>query len=396
MDGIMKRYSILFLLTLLMIVTAASCREKPLYPVDRVPAGSSLQKIVPPEEPTSHDYTARFIAGMLSADDTGPAAVTAFSEYYREYQSDIDRGWKGFFVPNMKKIQVWRNEFLAQEFSSNIFYPFSGPDILHPLSFFPEGRDILMFGLEPTGGIPSVEGLTPDQLKVKLRTVAPALNFQLHHAFFVTKDMQEKVGRDEFSGITGILFFFLARGEFHILQAREIHLTEEGLLQNGKGLRQKGMVQGVEIIFTKGPGHPLKRLRYFRLDIGNGSSQLPRFLAYAKKYGTFSTIVKSASYLMTWHTFSDIRNFVLNNSETILQDDSGIPFQYLRKGPWNLTAFGKYHYPLPVFRDRYQRDLEQYVAQNSKGPIPFVYGYGYGYADMTYHLILARKKEEGQ
>ena len=95
---------------------------------------------------------------------------------------------------------------------------------------------------------------------------------------------------------------------------------------------------------------------------------------------------------MKWNTFSKIRNLILSRSESILQDDSGIPFSYFKKGSWEITGFGKYHKPLPVFKNHYQKDLKLFLDKNSKVMLPFAYGYGYGYPDMTYHLILAGKK----
>jgi hypothetical protein len=43
----------------------------------------------------------------------------------------------------------WRKANLPEDYSRSVFYPFSGPDILHPLTFYPEATEIIMFGLSP-------------------------------------------------------------------------------------------------------------------------------------------------------------------------------------------------------------------------------------------------------
>jgi hypothetical protein len=119
------------------------------------------------------------------------------------------------------------------------------------------------------------------------------------------------------------------------------------------------------------------------------------FRLFVERYQGLTTIIKSASYLMVWPTFSRIRDIVLTRSSSILQDDSGIPYRTLKNSKnWSLSYFGKYHKPLPVFAGHYQPELEADIAKNSKGPLPFVYGYGYGYSDMTYQLVQAVRKGE--
>jgi hypothetical protein len=343
-----------------------------------------------------YDLTARLIAGMKVPEYSDLSSLNANSRYVT-YGNSINRGWKGFFGPNMETIRQWRKKHDRGSKYEKIFYPFSGPDVLHPLLFYPEAREIVMFGLEPTRGVPDVTGKKPEEVLPLLAGVKPAINFTLDHAFFVTRDMQKKVGRNSFSGITGIMMFFLARGGYRVLDVKQVHLDETGRLEHGE-IRDKKKVRvqvpGVEIRFRRGRAGKILTARYFQLDIGDGSRRLPAFLAYLEEYAPFASIVKSASYLMHMDQFSRIRKAFLGHSRFLIQDDSGVPYSVLEKGDWNLYFYGKYHKPLPVFHYRYQADLKKAVEKNSLAPVPFVYGYGYGYPNMTYHLVMARKEKE--
>ena len=93
-------------------------------------------------------------------------------------------------------------------------------------------------------------------------------------------------------------------------------------------------------------------------------------------------------------TFSKIRNSILRSSNSILQDDSGIPFRFIKKSSWDISYHGYYHKPIPVFKHFLQKDLQEEVRKNTTGKLPFSYGYGYGYRDITYHLIYVVKREK--
>jgi len=58
-------------------------------------------------------------------------------------------------------------------------------------------------------------------------------------------------------------------------------------------------------------------------------------------------------------TFSDIRSFILNTSDAIVQDDSGIPWSYISRLSWDFTLYGDYHSPIREYADYEQDDLKE-------------------------------------
>ena len=61
-------------------------------------------------------------------------------------------------------------------------------------------------------------------------------------------------------------------------------------------------------------------------------------------------------------SFKNVRDVILSKSKSIFQDDTGVPFNYLKDNDdWDITFFGSYKKPVKDF-DRwphlYQEDLE--------------------------------------
>ncbi len=103
-------------------------------------------------------------------------------------------------------------------------------------------------------------------------------------------------------------------------------------------------------------------------------------------------MIKSASYLLHYETFSFIRNIILNNSKFILQDGSGIAYRYFNKDVWDLQLYGVYNGPINVFSSNYEPDLKRAFNEQQVKEVPFQYGYG----STTTLYTLRRKKGSTQ
>jgi hypothetical protein len=91
-------------------------------------------------------------------------------------------------------------------------------------------------------------------------------------------------------------------------------------------------------------------------------------------------------------TFSSIRNFILEHSDYVLQDDSGIPVRYFEEAKWNRQFYGSYIKPIDLFAVRYQPDLRQIYQSN---PNIKNLGFGIGYKfDADANLMLSISKDQ--
>ncbi|HSY56398.1 MAG TPA: hypothetical protein VK834_08105, partial [Bradyrhizobium sp.] len=98
-----------------------------------------------------------------------------------------------------------------------------------------------------------------------------------------------------------------------------------------------------------------------------------------------NSLIKSASYLLHSGNFSTVRDFILANSATIIQDDSGIPLGYYSQKKWRFLPFGRYAGPIGEFPARYQ----QSYAELFRRAQPMDFGIGYRWRSHESNLLLS-------
>jgi len=109
------------------------------------------------------------------------------------------------------------------------------------------------------------------------------------------------------------------------------------------------------------------------------------FLKFCETLAPANSLIKSASYLLHSGNFTTVRNFLLNNSATIIQDDSGIPLTYYSTKKWRLFPFGRYLGPIDEFQGRYQ---ESYAALFRRAQ-PIDFGIGYRWRTPETNVLLS-------
>jgi hypothetical protein len=88
--------------------------------------------------------------------------------------------------------------------------------------------------------------------------------------------------------------------------------------------------------------------------------------------------------------FDTVRSFLLSDSLTIVEDDSGIPVKYLTPDKWSLRFFGSYTEPINLFKQYYQPELRQFYQASSPKSLTFSFGYQWNRHNSS--LILATRK----
>ena len=136
---------------------------------------------------------------------------------------------------------------------------------------------------------------------------------------------------------------------------------------------------------------PPQTLYYFRTDVSNGGVNASGFLKFAATLGNGNGLLKSASYLMHSGNFTQVRDFVLEHSQSIVQDDSGIPLAAFKPDVWDFQPFGAYLGPIGVFPGRGQPRLGE-LFRKAKAP-PLDFGIGYRHRGHDSNLLLAVRKE---
>lgn len=320
------------------------------------------------------NQVARFLAGM-QVDASSPYYATTISESYQRYRRQIDELWERYRSRNLSAIETWRRVNIKERGDGVVIYPFSGPDILNAVVFFPNAEEYVMIGLEDPGTVPDPLAFQPYAIHNELQKVRHALRTILQLNLFRTAEMYFDMRPESLSSITGIMMFFLARMEYDILSVRPVYIDGKGTLSAVP--MSDPDAKGVEVVFRRGKGAPVQTARFFSVDLSDSSLSRKRgvasFLAARKGFVTF---IKSASYLLSYDNFRICRSYLLAGSRFILQEDSGIPYRFFAPGEWRISLYGTYRV-LPIFANRFQRDLNDALKQDGRGPIPFSFGYGF-------------------
>ncbi|MBL8020132.1 MAG: hypothetical protein JNM27_10750, partial [Leptospirales bacterium] len=134
-----------------------------------------------------------------------------------------------------------------------------------------------------------------------------------------------------------------------------------------------GGIPGVRIYFVK--DGRARTVTYFTINANDESLQRqPNFLQYLRTRGDRATFMKAASYLLYGNSFNIIKNFILKESKMILTDDAGIPHAAFDQGSMDLTYFGSYIEPMPLYWNLKQPELQRTFATRAQ-ELPFEIGY---------------------
>jgi hypothetical protein len=128
-----------------------------------------------------------------------------------------------------------------------------------------------------------------------------------------------------------------------------------------------------------------KTLYYFSTDLSNGGAKSSGFLKFCSTLAPGNSLIKSASYLLHSGNFTTARDYLLANSATIIQDDSGIPLQYYNNKQWRFFPFGRYNGPIGEFPGRYQ----QSYAELFRKAEPINFGIGYRWRTNDSNVLLS-------
>lgn len=319
--------------------------------------------------------TAAFLAGTGVAAGSPLHPLTQDGRY-AAYCTQMDAIWEQYSKRDLANIEAWSRKHLGTEEVGTLMYPFSGPDILNALAFFPGADEVVMIGLEKPGSVPDPLNRRAGDLYGELWRIRMSLRTILQLNLFRTLEMAADFRADSFSNITGIMMFFLARYNYEILDIRSIHVVRDGRISYGAG-RSGSDAEGVEFVFRRGKGTPVKTARFFSVDLSDASlSRAAGFSSFLGRRKGFTTFIKSASYLLSYDHFTILRSYLLAGSRRIVQDDSGIPYRFFPAVEWSIAFHGTYRV-IAMFADRFQPDLNAAMKRKNSGRLTFSFGYGF-------------------
>jgi hypothetical protein len=330
------------------------------------------------------DDTARFLAGMPPSANSPLTPLTADPSWQR-HAKFFDTAFAQLEQRQLSKIRAWADTNLAAP-RPTMFYMFSGPDFLYADAFYSRATTYVLSALEPVGSVPDLTRLPSGGIGAALYNVERSMGSILSFSFFITKLMKIDLGAGQLNGTLPILYVFLARSGKTIRDVSPVALDNKGAAYFANENPGKNATRGVRIVFAGSDGEQ-RTLYYFSTDLSNPGVRSSGFLKFCETLAPGNSLIKSASYLLHSGNFTTIRDFLLANSATIIQDDSGIPLAYFNPKKWRLFPFGRYAGPIAEFPGRYQPEYAELFGRAQ----PMDFGIGYRWRSYESNLLLSIK-----
>lgn len=345
------------------------------------------------------DSIARLMAGLPPSRPSHE--LLAGTGEWREHSRAIRASWSRVRDGQLAAMTAWRDTELPRQcpVGSTLLYPFSGPDFLNAYWLFPQCSMYVLFGLEPVGEVPDVDAMTPRQFAQFLADVRSAMINLFMRNYFVTGTMSKQLRTERLRGVVPLLMVSMALSGMEVLRIAPLRRIRAG---PGPGAgppaarRPARELDGVTFDFRSVGSERVQQLRFFSLDATNrGLAEYPEFLDYLRGLAPTTTLIKSASYLLHGSGFSRMRDALIEASEFLVQDDTGLPYALLPKRGWEVRLYGHYDVPITPFEYAFQPALASAYLAASPAALPFRFGYQRDRGEIRSNAMVGRRGPAG-
>jgi len=337
---------------------------------------------------TVDDEMADIISGIIP----GKTCLSLAAEKsWTTYQQHINGDWRLVERNKTGPIERWRKKNLDDITldTSTLFYPFAGADFLYAHAFFPDAGNYLMIALEPIGKLHRCDTMAKKDFLAYLEKIRSALFYSNNLGFFRTKSMEKDLNQQSLDGTLPLIVFYIRKTGHRLTGINFFNLDNKGEMIP---CRQNISTIGVRVAFCDSALKKPQVMYYLSYDLSDQNlKKHPELLQFVKSFGRQTCFLKAASYLMFTSEFQVMRNYLLEQESSVLQDDSGIPYRYFRSSGWTVKLFGDYTQTIDLFKFKFQPDLQAaYEKQETKHAVPFRIGYNVKFNETN--LLFAKKK----
>jgi hypothetical protein len=346
---------------------------------------------------TFHNALAQFVSGMDCSYFNTESTIDSL--YWKDYSSRVNRSFSKMKKNRLEPMREWMMNISSDKVNDTnlLFYPFSGADFLHANYLFPEANDYVLLAQEKIGDIPDMVSLKNGEYKNYLNAIDLSLSDIYKRSYFITKTMKNDTKEGaELNGLLPLFYWFIARTDHEIIDVSNIYVDSFSTVKKNatNSTVSEDLIEGVKFTFRKRGSEKIKSMTYFNCDISNkGFIKNPEFKKYLSSIRASNSFVKSASYLMHYSSFSEIRDLLQQKSNSILEDDTGIPYKYFNTLEWDVNLFGTYVMPIKDFSEtRFQQDLKDAYSDGTqyKGEMPFSLGYHWSSKEQNQMLYIKK------
>ena len=283
-----------------------------------------------------------------------------------------------------------------------VVYPFGGGDLVSALATFPDAMEFTTISLEPAGDIRPIDRLAPDRLAHELAVHRAHLERLFEKAHSRTENLEKESKTD----LPGEIVFDLAALVVHGQEPvglRYFRLKPDGSLayvtQADLDLAAhrpnelRNLFQNAELRFRSGEGGPIRTLRHIAYNLDDAHLKADgSLLAHLSAKGKVAAMTKAATHLLWSDHFSLIRGWLIDHTDWMISDSTGIPPRFAQAAGFVQDTFGIFEGPSP-FGLPDKRDADDLKRLFKSEPVRDL-AFRYGYPDETghAHLLVTRRE----
>jgi hypothetical protein len=352
---------------------------------------------------------ALFRLAACGGDDAIPERIAAktIERHCREMKETYASYRKAWADPAGKFIGGLR----PADAPKTVVYPFGGGDLVSALVAFPDADEITTISLEPAGDPRTLAVLEGKDLEHALGKVQYELKFLYRANFSNTLNMIEAMRG---GALPVQLIFGLSALKLHgyeLVKLRyfgletdgAIHYIDESDLANapdpGKTSAQKRnrVFANAEVQFKK-PGGRVQVWRHIRANLGNedgkgigvGLKSDPRVVRHLEAKGQVAGMTKAASYLLSWDSFSIMRDYLVKHVVWMVSDATGVAPKWGKPAGYEYETYGSFVDPHIEAGTGISSDWKKEWQSQPTRSINFRFGY-YD-KKLKNHLVIMRRK----
>jgi hypothetical protein len=309
----------------------------------------------------------------------------AFAEYKKEWL-DV----AGPFIAKLRPAGL----------PTTIVYPFGGGDLVSALATYPDATELTTVSLEIAGDVRAIDKADNKRLAGELTQLRDHLGklFLKAHSRTINLDIETR------GAIPGEVAFTMAALAIHGYEPVTLRyfsfqpegtlkwLTEEEITKN-KADGRAGPFANAEIRFKKPGEAKIRILRHVAYDLSDGSvKRAPALIKHLEAKGKVSAMTKAASHLL-WDdaNFSVIRDYLMNHTDWMISDTTGVPPRIAKKYGFVQDVYGAYEWPEP-FGTVNNVDAKAF-HEMFKTATPITFRYGYPDNKSHGHIVVTHKPD---
>jgi hypothetical protein len=352
-----------------------------------------------------HDFTpeARALLAVGACGDTPapegfPQEVLAkHCDIIRQAQADYMEKW-------VKPASEFFSAHVPKDVPKKVVYPFAGGDLSTALTVFPDADEITTISLEPAGDPRDLASLRGSKLDEALRQVEKELKFLYRVNFSNTINMIDAMREGSLPTqlifglsalkihgyeVVGLRYFRLeADGSIHYLDDAEVAAAPS---PKAKANVRNRVFANAEIQFRK-PGGRVQVYRHIQWNLDNEHLKAdPRLIKHLESKGTIAGMTKAASYLLSWDSFSTMRDYLIGHVSWMVSDATGVAPKWGKPAGFEYETYGGFTGPHIQAGGSIAKDWRVEFESEPKRELAFRFGY-YDKHNAN-HLIIMRKKK---